>query len=72
MLIIINYCFNQIEQEFNDEEGRTQSPTYTEEQRELKESFNKVKLDDESDNDEETWGGLFRKRDKTTQDVVSL
>lgn len=50
-----------------DEDPRSTSPTYVEEQRRIKESF-KTALN-ENEDDEDNWGGLFEKRTKTKEEL---
>lgn len=49
-----------------EEDPRSKSPTYVEEQRKLKESLQQALKDD--DNDEQNWGGMFSKRQKTSEE----
>lgn len=46
-------------------------PTYVEEQESLKNSLKAV-LNSDSEDDEENWGGLFKKREKTYKDKVRI
>lgn len=50
----------------DDDDDRAKSPTYVEEQRNLKESFQKALNDDEADGND--WGGMFKKREKTKEE----
>lgn len=54
------------DEEEMEEDPRSKSPTYVEEQRQLKESLKQALKDD--DNDEENWGGMFSKRQKTSEE----
>uniref|UniRef100_A0A1B6CBR8 Protein KRI1 homolog n=1 Tax=Clastoptera arizonana TaxID=38151 RepID=A0A1B6CBR8_9HEMI len=56
------------EEQVIDDEERPHSPTYIEEQKLMRESFKKV-LKEESDDEDDSWGGLFHKRDKTAQEI---
>lgn len=50
------------------EDPRANSPTYVEEQRRLKEGLKKFVNDNGSD--EEDWGGMFKKREKTKEELT--
>lgn len=50
----------------NNEDGaeRPMSPTYNQEQQNLRDEFRKV-IDDDEDSDNAEWGGIFKRRDKS-------
>ncbi|CAG9838163.1 unnamed protein product [Diabrotica balteata] len=52
-----------------DENDRPRTPTYNEEQNHLKESFKNVMEDSDNEN-EETWGGLFKQREKSKAEIT--
>lgn len=50
-----------------NEEERPHSPTYRDEQAQIKNEFKKVLQDDSNDEDGDEWGGIFKKREKTSE-----
>ncbi|CAH1164664.1 unnamed protein product, partial [Phaedon cochleariae] len=50
------------------EENRPRSPTYVEEQKQLKENLKKVLDDVDEDNEDNEWGGIFQQRQKTKEE----
>lgn len=62
------------EEDDNAEAERPASPTYVEEQKTLKNEFKKI-IDGDSEEEEgdgDDWGGIFKKREKTKEEAVSL
>lgn len=55
----------------NDKNIRSASPSYNQEQMNIKNAFKKV-IEEDDDEDDNEWGGIFRKREKTTEEDVSL
>lgn len=53
-----------------DDDERPHSPTYVQEQESIRKEFRTV-LEDDSDEEDEKWGGIFQKREKTTEEKVS-
>lgn len=54
----------------NDKDIRSTSPSYNQEQINIKNAFKKV-IEEDDDDDDNEWGGIFRKREKTKEDAVS-
>lgn len=61
------------EDENDDDENTTRpaSPSYNQEQLNIKNAFKKV-IEEDDDDDENEWGGIFRKREKTKDEEVRL
>lgn len=55
----------------NDKNPRAASPSYNQEQINIKNAFKKVIEEDDAEDDNE-WGGIFRKREKTKDEEVSV
>lgn len=49
---------------------RSTSPSYNQEQINIKNAFKKV-IEEDDDDDDNEWGGIFRKREKTKEEEVS-
>lgn len=59
------------EDDDQDDEKRPQSPSYNQEQQNLRAEFKKV-IDDGGDSDSgEEWGGIFKRRDKTKEEEAA-
>lgn len=50
---------------------RSASPSYNQEQMNIKNAFKKV-IEEDDDEDDNEWGGIFRKREKTKEEEVSV
>ncbi len=60
------------EEEGEDESNlRPSSPSYNQEQMNIKNAFKKVIEEDDDEEDDNEWGGIFRKREKTKEEEVS-
>lgn len=55
----------------NDQNIRSTSPSYNQEQINIKNAFKRV-IEEDDDEDDNEWGGIFRKRDKTKEEEVSV
>lgn len=53
----------------SNENVRSASPSYNQEQMNIKNAFKKV-IEEEDDDDDNEWGGIFRKREKTKDEEV--
>lgn len=60
------------EEEDENEHKRSASPSYNQEQMNIKNAFKKVIEEDDDDDDDNEWGGIFRRRDKTKEEEVSV
>ncbi|KAG4078834.1 hypothetical protein HA402_015424 [Bradysia odoriphaga] len=60
------------EEDDNDTDLRPPSPSYNQEQMNIKNAFKKVIEEDDDDDDEDNeWGGIFRKREKTKEEEAT-
>lgn len=53
-----------------DKNTRPESPSYNQEQINIKNAFKRV-IEDDDDDDDNEWGGIFRKREKSKDEEVS-
>lgn len=60
------------EDEDNVTEVRPSSPSYNQEQMNIKSAFKKVIEEDDDDEEDNEWGGIFRKREKTKEEEVTI
>lgn len=55
-----------------NDKRRPESPSYNQEQINIKNAFKKVIEEDDDDDDDNEWGGIFRKREKTKEEEVGV
>lgn len=60
------------EDDDDNADQRPQSPTYVEEQKSIKNEFKKLINSDSEAEEDENWGGIFKKREKTKEEEVTL